>query len=95
MGNAATHPNRLARKKNKKLFHLAILIDILPWEMKILREKRARAFFPSAEDANKCTCVCGSVTNTYGVCARAYGVCPRAFASVGCMGAIVALAASF
>lgn len=88
MGNAATHPNRLARKKKKKLFHLAILIDILPWEMKILREKRARAFFPLAEDANKCTCVCGSVTNTD-------GVCPRAFASVGCMGAIVALAASF
>lgn len=80
MGNTATHPNRLARKKNKKLFHLAILIDILPWEMKILREKRARAFFPSAEDANKCTCVCGSVTNTYGVCARGCGaacVCIR------------------
>lgn len=95
MGNAATHPNRLARKKNKKLFHLAILIDILPWEMKILREKRARAFFPSAEDANKCTCVCGSVNNMDGVRARAYGVCPRAFASVGCMGARVALAASF
>lgn len=61
--------------------------------MKILREKRARVFFPSAEDANKCTCVCGSVNNTYGSVrgdAR-----PRAFASVGCMGAVAALAASF
>lgn len=80
-------------QEKRILFHLAILIDVLSWEMKKLGEKQASAFSLWLKMLNKHTYVCMNLNSLSRSCT--WDVWQGAFASVGCMGAIPALATSF